>query len=156
MEGWYAVRAKRLEYALLKVNLERKGFEVYDPCIMVEKDNGRVELKPYFPQYMFCKLDPDNNGHQVTNTPGLQQALINYGRVDDLLIQEIKSRVEQVNSGKAPVNQFEVGQAVSLKGIQGLEAIFQEHRPWQRCTLLLKFLGEYRLIEAKLSQIARL
>ena len=57
---WYVMQSKPNKEELLYEQLRTRDIDAYYPCIKVQPVNPRArKLKPYFPGYLFIKVDPE-------------------------------------------------------------------------------------------------
>ena len=57
MEAWYALHSKpNAEYQVAMI-LTQQGIETYLPEIEVAKKQRAYHKKPFFPCYLFCRVD---------------------------------------------------------------------------------------------------
>src|SRR4030042_6824843 len=100
-QQWYALRSKpRKEDIVWKQVLDR-GIEVFFPRIRVHPVNPRSrKIKPYFPGYMFVRLDLDEMGKTEFQWMPHTVGLVSFGGepavVPDHLVQAVRRRVVEI------------------------------------------------------------
>jgi transcriptional antiterminator RfaH len=152
MEGWYVAKIKPQKEVCLMSFLAEWDVEAFFPRIMEPTRSG-MALKPLFPSYMFCRLDPQSRVWPVARwAPGMSYFLNHDGEpicVPDSLVAYLQERVGQWNEqGAGP--QLATGDKVMVMDgpFSGLEGIFQRYLPGRaRCLILLDTLGSLATIE---------
>lgn len=163
-DHWYALRTKpRKEDIVWRQALER-GFELYFPRIRVHPVNPRSKkVKPYFPGYLFIRLDLEASGMSVVQWMPHTVGLVSFGGepavVPDHLIVEIRRRIETIaKAGGEIFAGLSQGDVVRIEHgpFEGYEAIFDTRLPGnERVRVLLKMLNDRRVpIELKTADIA--
>lgn len=146
---WYVVRSKPNREEFLEGQLISRDVEVYFPRIRVKPINPRARKhKPYFPGYLFLRIDLDKNS--VTNLeriPGVVR-LVSFGGeasiVPDAIVHAIRVKVDEINAAggqKSPG--IRPGSTVKIeKGpFEGYEGIVDSRLPGkERVRVLLKML----------------
>jgi transcription elongation factor/antiterminator RfaH len=149
---WYALNVKPHKERAVHQLLRAREVEVFFPTLTVKPKNPRAaKVRPYFPGYMFVRIDLADLGTNALKwTPGTR-GLVAYGGepavVPRNLIQELKSRLAEIEaSGGLLLNSLRQGDRVRiLRGpFAGYEAIFDMHLPGkQRVQVLLAFLSSH-------------
>lgn len=99
---WYVLRCKpHKEYVILH-QLQQKGYEAYFPCFASRNErSGRLEIKPYFPGYLFVRFDLDTVGistfQWMPHTDGLVCFEAGPAYVPDPLVNAVQRRVVDLN-----------------------------------------------------------
>ncbi|HKM15011.1 MAG TPA: transcription/translation regulatory transformer protein RfaH [Marinospirillum sp.] len=158
--SWYVIQCKAKESFRAAENLQNQGFEVFHPCIAIEKPRaGKLKLvdEPLFPYYLFIHLNNvTDNWRPIRSTRGVLK-LVAFGstpvKIADNLIKQLKQRIQS-----APEQQFETGDQVLIdKGpLKGLTAIFASKNGDERVILLLNLLQQQQRIKVDSSAIRRL
>lgn len=126
--------------------MNARDFETYYPCIRVNPVNPRARKnKPYFPGYLFVKVNPDVGDADFRWLPG-SNGLVRFGGevaiVSEGIINAIRSHVEKINArGMNSVGDFHQGDSVEIleTSFAGYEAIFDTRIPGSdRVRVLLK------------------
>jgi transcription antitermination factor NusG len=162
-QQWYALRSKpRKEDVVWKQLLDR-GIEVFFPRIRVHPINPRSrKVKPYFPGYMFVRLDLDELGSSALQWMPHTLGLVSFGgeaaQVPEHLIHAIRRRVEEIaNAGGEVFDGLSHGDVVIIEHgpFEGYEAIFDERIPGaERVRVLLKLMSDRQVpVELSASQI---
>jgi len=131
MQGhWFALYTKPHKEYLVRDLLCTKKIEVYLPEIAVKtKRRDRRGKRPFFPHYMFARLDPrDGMIAKLRWTPGLRSIVSMGGRpvpVSDEVVQEIRRRLAAMAQVE-PEERFRRGDVVRvMRGpFEGLDAVF--------------------------------
>ena len=129
---------------------EENELEVYFPALHVEPKNPRASrVRPFFPGYMFVRIDLDDQGDNALRwTPGTM-GLVRFGDkpaiVPDNLIGELRHRLATLQEkGGSEEKQYEKGERVRIVDgpFAGYEAIFDAHLSGNdRVHVLLSFLS---------------
>lgn len=79
--AWIIVMTKRMQETTVKERLERKGFEVYCPMLLVDHPKRGVVPKPFFPSMLFARATLDAERWQdIFTTPGIARVLCSPSR----------------------------------------------------------------------------
>ncbi len=103
MKMWYVVQSNPQKEMFLWEQLYLRGIETYYPSIRVRPVNPRArKLKPYFPGYLFVRLEPGHGEFcSLRWVPGAV-GLVSFGDeaavVPDDLIQTIRQKVDEINA----------------------------------------------------------
>ncbi len=156
MEGWYVAKVRLNQETGLINFLSQQEVEVFYPKVMEPSRKGPA-LKPLFPTYMFCYLDPESSSWPMIRwAHGLAYFLSCDNEpvcVPQPLIEYLQQQVSRLND-RGFSKQLKPGEAVSVLGgpFLGLEGIFQRYIPGrQRCQILLEVVG--RLTTVELSEL---
>lgn len=162
---WYALRSKSRKEDIVWKQVRDRGYEIFYPRMRVNPVNPRArKYKPYFPGYMFIRVDLDEIGHSALQWMPHTLGLVNYGGepaiVPDNLIIAIKHRVEEIaESGGIVFDGLKKGDMVRIDHgpFDGYEAIFDARIPGtERVRVLLRLISERQVpIEMDASQIQR-
>lgn len=150
MKQWYVLHSRpNAEYQLTTALWER-GIQTYLPEIEVRKTKGGRKRKPFFPCYLFAKINFEEiSFSQIQWTPGLRRIVAFDGQpvpLDDEVIALIQRKLEEGNltDGQVP-HPFQSGDTVRITEgpLQGLQAIFEgPTTAAERVQVLLTFLGQ--------------
>jgi transcriptional antiterminator RfaH len=132
VKQWYALRSKPKQEATAGTLLAQRDIEIYLPMVTDHRLPGkRPAPTPFFPGYLFARLDPDmGETHLARFTCGVLQ-LVSYGDepcpVPDDLIDLIRIRVDRL-SRRGWASEFQRGDRVVITGgpFSGVEAVFEE------------------------------
>lgn len=163
-QQWYALRSKTRKEDTVWKQVNDRGIEVFFPRIRVHPINPRSrKIKPYFPGYMFVRLDLDEMGQTLFQWMPHTVGLVSFGgepaAVPDHLIQAIRRRVEEIEAaGGEQFDGLKQGEAVRIEHgpFAGYEAIFDTRLPGnERVRVLLQLLNDRRVpIELDTAYIA--
>ena len=162
---WYALRSKPNKEEALWREAVARGHEVFYPQMRVQPKNPRArKLRPYFPGYLFVKLDLHQSGYSFFAWMPYSRGLVSFGAepaaVPDGLIQVIRRRVDEINgAGGEQLHGLQPGEAVVIQDgpFAGQEAIFDTRISGkERVRVLLKLLrGRQMPLELPSGQIER-
>lgn len=152
MEGWYVAKIKLQKETGLTSFLSQCDVDVFCPKIVHQGRNGKA-LKPLFPTYLFCYLDPQSNVWPMVRwAPGMLYFLSYDGepsRIPQSLVDYLRERVSQCNDPNYS-RHLASGDKVVVSGgpFAGLEGIFQRYLPGRaRCQILLEVVGRLTTVE---------
>jgi transcriptional antiterminator RfaH len=150
MQRWYTVHTKpNTEYQIATV-FRYRNIETYLPEIRVPKTQQGRERQPFFPCYLFVKIDFEVVGlSHLQWTPGLRRIIAFNDHpvtLADEAIELIQRRLDGINAaGGQLVLDFLPGDTVQITEgpLQGMEAIFEgPATAAERVQVLLSFLGQ--------------
>jgi len=163
---WYALRSKPRKEDVVWRQTINQGYEVFYPRLKVKPVNPRSrKLVPYFPGYLFVKVDIDLIGISTFQWMPYTIGLVTFGDepaiVPESLIYAIKHRVSEIiAAGGELFDGLNKGDIVYIEEgpFSGYEAIFDARIPGtERVRVLLRFLNDKRQVpvELKAGQIKR-
>jgi transcription antitermination factor NusG len=163
---WYALRTKPRKEDVVWRQVQSEGFESYYPRLKVNPINPRARrLVPYFPGYIFIRIDLDSTGLSIVQWMPHTVGLVSFGGdpspVPDHLIGELQKRVKDImDAGGELFQELKAGDQVKvLEGpFKGFDAIFDSRLPGsERVKVLLAFMSNPRqvAVEMDAGQIAR-
>lgn len=163
-EKWYLIRTKPRQENLARKNLERQGYGVYLPRLVVPKNRrGKwVEvIEPLFPAYLFVALDPDLKSlAPVRSTSGVTK-VVQFGDVVRPVPHAIISTLKSAETPEDHLHRlarpvFELGDQVEILDgpLMGLEAVFDVQKGADRALILVSVLGRVNQVEIKTSSIS--
>lgn len=163
---WYALRSKPRKEDVVWRQTINQGYEVFYPRLKVKPVNPRSrKLVPYFPGYLFIKVDIDLIGISTFQWMPYTVGLVTFGDepaiVPESLIYAIKHRVSEIiAAGGELFDGLNKGDIVYIEDgpFSGYEAIFDARIPGtERVRVLLRFLNDKRQVpvELKAGQIKR-
>lgn len=149
MKQWYTLHTKpNSEYQVVTA-LQQRQLQVYLPEIKVSKAGASCQRKPFFPCYLFAKVDFELVSlSQMQWTPGLRRIVTFDERPVPLpnevieLLRNNLSRIDR-NNGR-PTPSFKQGDPVRITEgpFRDMLAIFDgPSTPAQRVQVLLQILG---------------
>jgi transcriptional antiterminator RfaH len=160
---WYTLFTKpNAEYRVAAI-LQKQGLQTYLPEIKSFKAyQGRVK-RPFFPCYLFVKLDLEALGLlQVRWTPGLRRVVAFADRpvpLADEVIELIQRKVGEVKASKGrPAHNFKPGETVRITAgpFQDMLAIFEgPTTPAMRVRVLLDILGQASRTQISMADIEK-
>jgi transcription antitermination factor NusG len=158
-EYWYALRTKpRKEDVVWKQILDRE-FQVFYPRLKVNPVNPRSKkIRPYFPGYMFVKLDLEKSGLNAFQWMPHTAGLVSFGgepaTVPESLIHAIQERVEEIAAaGGIVFDGLKHGDTVVIDHgpFEGYDAIFDTRLPGtERVRVLLQLLSNQRQLPVEI------
>jgi transcription antitermination factor NusG len=162
---WYALRSHPHKEDLCFRQAEARGFEVFYPCIRVQPVNPRSRtIRPYFPGYLFVRVDLDDSGTSVFQWMPYATGLVSFGgepaTVPEGLILAVRQRVKEISAaGGELFDGLRSGDSVVIQGgpFEGYAAIFDTKIPGsERVRVLLKMLNDRAVkIELPSGQVAK-
>jgi transcription elongation factor/antiterminator RfaH len=162
MLNWYVFQSKTRKEQFLCEQLHMRQVETFFPCIRVNPlKSTNQKLQPYFPGYVFGRVDLEAMGRSALNwLPGLIR-IVNFGgdpvSVQDYMIHVIRQHVDTINRSAEASRAFQPGDVVMIQRgpFAGYEAIFNTHLPGRdRAEVLLKMLeGSQLRVELAIEHI---
>ena len=148
-KSWIVARVKPNQDKIATINLERQGFEFFQPKFKtLSKVHNKFKeiIKPVFPGYIFVAINPkEKNWSKINNTRGIVSIIV-FGNEIPLvrckLMEELKHRFSLNNTLKV-ANPFVVGMNAEITNgpftqvIGKIEEIDADQRIW----ILLDILG---------------
>lgn len=160
---WYVLKAKPHKEMALFHQVTAYKIECFYPRIYVEPVNPRsAKIRPYFPGYMFVRIDPDEMGFSMLEWMPFSRGLVRFdnvpGSVPGALIIELRECLRDTNgTNKLKKNRFEPQAKIRIiEGLfEGYEAIFETRiKGEERVRVLLKLLDDRHLpLELQIGQI---
>jgi transcriptional antiterminator RfaH len=146
---WYALHSKPGKESFLSEQLNLREIECYFPYIRVQPVNPRArKLKPYFPGYVFARLDLEQTGPSTLQWIPGAVGIVSFdgipSHVPESLINAIRRHVDEINAaGREHLAGLKPGETVLIQGgpFEGYEAILDARLPGsERVRVLLKLL----------------
>lgn len=160
-EHWYTFHTKpNAEYQVAQT-LRQRGLEVFLPEVKAPRSRRRRKMKPFFPSYLFAKVDLKAIGiSKLRWVPGLNR-LVAFGDqpipVPEEIIEYILDNLEALQAqGGLPTHNFKPGDTVRITSgpFEGMEAIFdQGTTSAERVQVLLEILGRASRMEIDPDQL---
>lgn len=153
MLRWYLIHTKPCGEVMAQVNLQRQGFGVYLPRVLLTvRRRGRWQeaIAPLFPRYLFLQL---NEGRQalapVRSSVGVS-AVVRFGPqcavVPDQIVQDLRLRADPQTGLHRLVGQSALvaGSPVHIGAgaFEGLNGVFQRQAGPDRVVVLMSLLGQ--------------
>ena len=164
-ESWYALRSKPRKEEVLWQQLLAREVEVFFPRIRVNPVNPRSrKLRPYFPGYMFVRVDLEEVGLSKFNWMPHAIGLVSFdgepATVPENLIHEVRKRVDEIAAaGGEFFDGLQSGDPVRISSgpFAGYEAIFDTRLPGtERVRVLIQMLSDRNIpVELKSGQVER-
>jgi len=161
MEQWYALHTKPNAEYQVATALQRRGLQIYLPEIEDPKISQAHKGKPFFPCYLFLKVDFEIVGlSHVQWTPGLHRVLT-FGDqpvpVSNKIIDLIRHKLGEFKAnGGWPAHAFKPGDTVRITAgpFQDMLAIFEEPTtPSKRVQVLLTILGPASRVQVEVTDL---
>jgi transcriptional antiterminator RfaH len=138
-----------MKEGFLVEQLNLKGIESYYPYLRIQPVNPRArKIKPYFPGYIFGRIDLGQHQKESLWLPGLAGVVCFDGipsYIPDHLIEAIHRRVDQVNAaGRESLDTLKPGDPITIQEgpFKGFEGIFDERLSGEaRIRILLTLLN---------------
>lgn len=154
MLGWYVMHSKPQKEQWLLKQLDALDIDVFYPCLRHKsgKLTSRVS-KPYFPGYLFVKVDLELTGTSMLEWIPGSLGLISFGGepacVPEGLLQRIRCHLDEMNAAQVRiVDSLKPGDEVIIRSgpFAGHDAIFCTRlRDTERVQVLLKVLQDQRM-----------
>ena len=163
MKQWYTLYTKPNAEYQVAAALGGRGMRIFLPEIKSPQQGGKGDMKPFFPCYLFVKVDLSQVGpSRVRWTPGLR-CVVAFGdrpaAVPDRVIDLIRCELDDLNAaGGLPAKLFRPGETVRIKGgpLQGMLAIFKgSSEPSERVRVLLTFLDHAKRVELSAADLEK-
>lgn len=164
MRQWYAFQSKTQKEQLLCEQLHIREIDTFFPCIQVRPVNPRArKVKPYFPGYIFGRVDPEHIGRSILDWIPGAIGIVNFGGepapVSDHLVDALRRHLESINASEHELSErFQRGDVVAINEgpFAGYEAIFDARLPGRdRVDVLLKILQGSRIrVELPIEEIS--
>jgi len=144
---WYLVQSKPRQEHVAALNVQRLGVESFCPRIKQSKIvrwKKQVVIETLFPGYLFALFDRGSQFRTVNFALGVARVITFGGvpaRVDEEIINSIKTRIHDSWMNVEPKASFKSGQKVQITEgpFCGLEAVFEQQLSGtQRVALLLQ------------------
>jgi len=162
--SWYVLRSKPFREAALWQAVSQ-SFEVFYPCIPAPAVNPRSrKVVPYFPGYMFVRVDLEQVGRFTFQWMPNAQGLICFddtpAAVPDALIDAIRARVGAIMAaGSERFDRLKQGDRVTIRRgpFAGYNAIFDARISGSdRARVLLALLNDRQVaVELSVAQLDR-
>ena len=154
-DWWHVAHTRHGKEEVARINLEKRGYEVYLPRyqrVLRHARQVRQVLAPLFPCYLFVRgRDDSTQLHSVNGTIGVD-ALVTMGaepaRVHSHLVDQIRAREDKNGLVELAPPCFNKGQSLRVTEgpLSDLSVIFESTNSANRIIVLMKFLGrEVRL-----------
>jgi len=157
---WYALRSKPRKEDIVWQQVRTLNIETFYPRLRVHPVNPRArKVKPYFPGYLFVRVDLDEVGVScfkwMPHTLGLVSFDGEPSYVPDNLINAIKKRIQEINEAGGEIfDGLNPGDKVWIHSgpFAGYGAIFDARLPGNdRVRVLLQLLANQRKVPVELS-----
>jgi transcriptional antiterminator RfaH len=146
---WYVIQTKPGNEYRVETNLSSQGIETFLPLYESHQYcRGRIiqKVAPFFPNYLFAKLDLDLHYYKVKWTRGVSK-LLSFGNgpipISEKVIKTIKNRMGKDNLIKLG-EEWKEGDVVEIASghFKGLMGVFQKRMSGKgRVRILLSMLG---------------
>lgn len=132
MTQWLLLHAKAFKEEFLWREIIARQINCYFPRLNVKPVNPRSrKVKPYFPGYLFVKLEPDSQEVQALRWLPGSLGWVTFGdeiaSVPENILNGIRQHVEAHNSKSSDgLNNFTKGESIEITGgiFTGYEAVF--------------------------------
>ena len=161
MEQWYTLHTRLNAEYQVAVTLQKRGLEIYLPTIRSLQTQPDRVGKPFFPCYLFARIDFETTGlSQIQWTPGLRRLVSFDDRpapLTDEFIKLIQDKlVELEKKLRYPASCFEPGETVRITAgpFQDMLAIFAGPTiPGRRVQVLLTILGQASQVHLDVTEL---
>jgi transcription antitermination factor NusG len=140
---WYALGCKANKERFIWKKLQAEGYDVFYPRISY--GIKKLRFKPFFPRYLFIRLDLDLIGlSKINNMPYTNGLVSIEGRpfhIPDAMIEAIRKKIDEINSSYEEADKKE--QVSTASGFLDLEHLLDIERPdAERLTFLNHIFSE--------------
>lgn len=161
MLAWHTLFTKPRMERRVAETLAGRGLEVFLPLLHYHGKRGDPLGKPYFPRYLFARLDWEACGATAVQwTPGLTRVVAFDGRpavLDDARLEYLRSALDELDGDEYLA--LKPGQPVRLRRgpFADVNAVFDGRLNGpQRVTVLLQMLGRAVRVEVAAADVERL
>ncbi len=124
MTSWHVIRSKPNKDSLLFKQLQAHGFETYFPQLNIKPVNPRAsKTQPYFPGYLFVKLDLQATGFSLLQWMPYSLGLLRFGGDAALLPDELIHTIQKQLTDSAT-------KTLTSPAIQRGQRVTIEHGPF--------------------------
>jgi len=163
MEQWYTLHTKPNAEYQVTMALQQRGVKTYLPEIEAPKSHNKRKKKPFFPCYLFSKVDLDAVGiSRLQWTPGLRRIVNFQDRpvpVPDEVIDLIRRKLGEIKAtGGLPIHPFKPGDTVRITDgpFRDMLAIFDgPTTPSERVQVLLDILGHASRVQIEVNDLEK-
>lgn len=163
MEQWYTLHTKPNAEHQVVATLQQREIETYLPEIVTPTANKGKRKLPFFPCYLFARIDLERVGFSAVQwTPGLRRLVAFDEQPVSLpaeVIELIRQQVDQLEAaGGLPLHNFKPGDTVRIKEgpFQNMLALFAgPTTPAQRVQVLLEILGHARRVKVAVTDLEK-
>ncbi len=162
MENWYVLYTKPRCEQQVERGLAANGIEVYCPSLRIPPRKGRPSTRPFFPCYLFARVDLDQVGLSRLNwTPGMRH-VVEFGgvpsHVDESVIARIRERLARSGAVDDSGEMLEEGDRVVITSgpLQDIEAVFDKRLSSAgRVRVLVQLLRRWTTIDLEASALRK-
>lgn len=163
LEQWYTLYTKPNAEHRVAAALQDQGLQTYLPEIESFKAHQKRARRPFFPCYLFAKIDFEAIGLvQVEWTPGLRYVVAFDNRPVPLaneVIELIQRKLDGIEAaGGRPAHNFKPGEIVRITAgpFQDMLAILEgPSTPRMRVRVLLNILGEASRMQIEVTDLEK-
>jgi transcriptional antiterminator RfaH len=162
MEQWYTLYTKPNAEYQVAATLQRRGIQIYLPEIETPKAKNGHTRKPFFPCYLFSRIDLKRVGFsQLQWTPGLRRIIAFGGQpvpLPDEAIHFLRSKLDELEIENGMPIAFKPGDSVRIIDgpFRDMLAIFAgPTTPSKRVQVLLNILGRASRIHIKAANLEK-
>lgn len=160
-EQWFLVQFKPNSHNIAGRNLKRQGFEIFLPMqeITRRQDNRFIgELRPFFPGYIFIRLDPKTSPwRRVNSTYGVSRIVSFCNEPTPVPCGLVAALLNRSDANGRITTAPDLVEGSKVRVIEGpfaefagtIEAVDAEKRVW----LLMNFMGQATRIQVNVNQI---
>lgn len=165
MKSWYLIYCKPKGERLAQEHLERQGYEVYLPLILMRiRKTGRSKesIEPMFPRYLFIHLsDQTDDWGPIRSTVGVSNLVkfgMNPAKVPKNFLVKLKKNEENKGFRDIPIEKLNPGDnVVIVEGpFKGYEATLFSQNSETRIAVLLRIAEKFIKIQLNQSVIEKL
>jgi len=154
MERWYVIRSKPQKEQFLWEQLVMRNIKADLPQLTIKPVNPRSRKnRPYFPGYLFVKVDVERLGTTILNAIPGSTGLVMFGgeaaSIPDALWEEIHQKVAEINNNRRSAERdSRKGAPVWIREgpLSGYQAIFDVRLPeTERVRVFIRLLRDQQI-----------
>ena len=161
MEHWYTLHTKPNAEYQVRAALQQREIQTYLPEIETPKPRNGRKKKPFFPCYIFGRIDLEFMGFSDLQwTPGLRRIVAFNDQPVPLpneAIELVQRRLGEIETaGGLPIHPFKPGDAVRIIDgpFRDMQAIFDgPTTPTERVQVLLNILGQAGRVHVNVAKL---
>jgi transcriptional antiterminator RfaH len=161
MKEWYTLQTKPNAEYQVRSALQQREIQTYLPEIETPKTRNECKKKPFFPCYVFGRIDLEVVGVSCLQwTPGLRRIVTFDDRpvpLPDEVIELIQRRLGEIETaGGWPIYAFKPGDTVRITNgpFRDMQAIFDGlTTPDERVQVLLNILGHASRVHVNVADL---
>jgi len=161
MEAWYTLHTKPNSEYRVVMALQQRNFETYLPEIKTAKVDQHREKHPFFPAYLFIKVDLEKTSFSKFQWIAGLRRIVSLGG-QPVLVPDVVIDLIQFNLNKGegltawPIVPFKPGDPIEITEgpFKGMQAIFDgPTTSAERVQVLLEILGSVSKVQVEVANL---